>query len=71
MSKHPLHNLSIDHPAIVAIALDVTLVPANRVHYSSLVLGLADAAMERIRQQLANAPNSETPTDIPTRTPPA
>lgn len=42
----------VDHPEIVAIALDLMLVPARRAHYSSLVLMLADAAIEQIRRQL-------------------
>lgn len=29
------------------------ITPAKRVHYSSLVLMLADAALERLRSQLA------------------
>jgi hypothetical protein len=53
MSKHILDVWPIDHPEIVAIALDVMLAPARRAHYSELVLMLADAALERIKQELA------------------
>jgi hypothetical protein len=55
MTKRLPHPWPIDHPEIVAIALDVMLVPSRRVHYSPLVLMLADAAIERIRRELAQA----------------
>jgi hypothetical protein len=54
MSNHILKSWPLDHPEIVAIAVDVMLTPARRVHYSALVLMLADAAMERISLELAN-----------------
>lgn len=53
MTRRLSHPWPLDHPEIVAIALDVMLVPARRVHYSPLVLMLADAAVERIRCELA------------------
>lgn len=37
----------------MAIALDLMLDPTRRVHYSSVVLALADAAIVRIRRELA------------------
>ena len=52
MTRQPSQPFPVDHPEIVAIALDLMLVPARRVHYSALVLMLADAAIERIRRQL-------------------
>jgi hypothetical protein len=45
--------LPLDHPEIIAIALDLMLDPTRRVHYSSVVLALADAAIVRIRRELA------------------
>ena len=53
MTRRLSHPWPLDHPEIVAIALDVMLVPARRVHYPPLVLMLADAAVERIRRELA------------------
>lgn len=53
MTRHIPFPCPIDHPEILAIALDVMLFPARRVHYSSLVLMLADAAIDRIRTELA------------------
>jgi hypothetical protein len=53
MTRRLSHPWPLDHPEIVAIALDVMLVPARRVHYPPLVLMLADAAAERIRRELA------------------
>jgi len=44
--------LLIDHPAIIAIALDIMFAPSRRVHYSEFVLALADAALDRIRLRL-------------------
>jgi hypothetical protein len=52
MSKQIPESILIDHPAIVAIALDVMFAPSRRVHYSELVLVLADAALDRIRSKL-------------------
>lgn len=54
MTKHISHPLPTEHPEIVAIALDVMLDPARRVHYSALVLTLVDAAIERIQRELAS-----------------
>jgi hypothetical protein len=54
MSKPILKPVPLDHPEIVAIAVDVMLAPARRAHYSALVLMLADAALERITLELAN-----------------
>lgn len=53
MTRRLSHPWPVDHPEIVAIALDVMLVPARRAHYSSLILMLADAAIDRIRRDLA------------------
>lgn len=61
MTRRLSHPWPTDHPEIVAIALDVTLVPARRVHYSSLVLMLADAAIERLRHDLASAAPAPEP----------
>jgi hypothetical protein len=55
MTRRFPHPWPLDHPEIVAIALDVMLVPARRAHYSPLVLMLADAAIERIRRELAES----------------
>jgi hypothetical protein len=52
MSKPTPSVWPTDHPEIVAIALDIMLVPARREHYSELVLMLADAALERIKREL-------------------
>lgn len=52
MTRKRSHPCPIDHPEIVAIALDIMLVPARRVRYSPLVLTLADAAIDQIRRAL-------------------
>jgi hypothetical protein len=54
MSKPTLTPWPIDHPEIIAIAVDLMLTPSRRAHYSTLVLTLADAAMERILFELAS-----------------
>jgi hypothetical protein len=69
MSKQTDSLWPIDHPEIVAIALDVMLAPARRAHYSALVLVLADAAIEKIRHQLSNGAVSDSPVVPPTSIP--
>jgi hypothetical protein len=59
MSKQIPLPWPIDHPEIIAIALDIMLAPSRRAHYSAAVLMLADAATERIKQQLSNQVVSE------------
>ena len=66
MSKQTPPSWPIDHPAIVAIALDLMLTPARRSHYSALVLMLADAAVEQIKQELATQSSSDKQGNIPT-----
>jgi len=44
-----------DHPAIMAIALDLILHPEYRVRHSALVLRLADQAIEKIRASLQDS----------------
>jgi len=60
MSKLTLDVWPTDHPEIVAIALDIMLAPEKRAHYSDLVLMLADAALERIRLELARQSAAES-----------
>jgi hypothetical protein len=60
MSKQNLSALAVEHPEIIAIALDIMCVPARRVHYSAVVLMLADAAIERIRVELASRAQSDS-----------
>jgi len=50
----------IDHPEIIAIALDIMITPARRMYYSALVLELADAAIARIRHELMVATQPDT-----------
>jgi hypothetical protein len=61
----------LDHPEIIAIALDLMLDPTRRVHYSSVVLALADAAIERIRRELAESETPQPDGDNPPTPPPA
>jgi hypothetical protein len=55
MSKHLNKPWPIDHPEIVAIAVDLMRNPARRACYSALVLMLADAALEKISLQLSHS----------------
>jgi len=64
MSSHSQDSWAIDHPEVVAIALDVTLNPSRRRHYSALVLMLADAAAEKIRQKIQGIPEVK-PSELP------
>lgn len=66
MSKQNSINCPVDHPAIVAIAVDITLEPSNRRFYSTLVLGMADVVVERIRQRLTASENSDLTGALPT-----
>lgn len=59
MSKHLPENCITDHPAIIAIAMDVMFCPSHRAHYSELVLMLADAALERIKGALIDHDQTE------------
>jgi len=59
MSKQVLSTWPLDHPEITAIALDIAITPSRRAHYSSLVLMLADAALERLKRQMAGLPEPE------------
>jgi hypothetical protein len=59
MSKQLPELCITDHPAIIAIAMDIVLTPSHRSHYSDLVLTLADAALERIGAALAKHEGSE------------
>jgi hypothetical protein len=52
MSNHRGVDLPIDHPDIVAIAIEVMLHPERRPCYSPIVLSLADAALEYIDAKL-------------------
>jgi hypothetical protein len=45
--------------------------PTRRVHYSSVVLALADAAIERIRRELAESETPQPDGDNPPTPPPA
>jgi hypothetical protein len=60
MSKQIDSFCPIDHPEIIAIALDVMITPARRIYYSALVLELADAAIARIRHELMMGTQPET-----------
>lgn len=59
MSKHIPDVSLIEHPAIIAIAMDVMFTPSHRAHYSDLVLRLADAALERVKGALVQQEGSE------------
>ena len=48
MSINKLIESARTHPEIIAIALEVTMDPGRRRHYSPLVLMLADAAMQEL-----------------------
>jgi hypothetical protein len=67
MSREKLIASASAHPEIIAIALEITLDPGRRRHYSPLVLMLADAAMQEIvrmfHAESATSPGSETDTD--------
>jgi hypothetical protein len=70
MSKHIPAAFPLDHPEIIAIAVDVTLSPSRRAYYSSRVLMLADAAMERIQLEFAKREVSQNdPVGPPLSTP--
>ena len=69
MTRHLSQPWPIDHPEIVAIALDLMLAPARRMHYSALVLALADAAIERLRCELTATPTPQAPGSSPTAVP--
>lgn len=56
MSKRLDTKCLIAHPEVLAIALDVTLNPERRQHYSALVLHLADTAAEHLRAKLMTNP---------------
>jgi hypothetical protein len=58
MSKHLSNTWPVDHPEIVAIAVDLMLNPARRAYYSARVLTLADAALEKISLQLSKSARS-------------
>ena len=65
MSK-PLDSFCpIDHPEIIAIALDIMITPSRRTYYSTLVLELADAAIARIKHELMMATQPDTTEPIP------
>ena len=55
MSTHPPPRTATDHPAVIAIGLEVTLDPSRRRHYSALVLTLADAAIKNLLEKVAAA----------------
>lgn len=61
MTKPFIQTYPINHPEILAIAMDIILEPTRRTHYSSLVLILVDAAIEHIRNQLLTAEESLSP----------
>jgi hypothetical protein len=48
MSRKTLIESARAHPEVIAIALEVTMDPSRRRHYSPLVLMLADAAMQEL-----------------------
>jgi hypothetical protein len=52
MSINKLIESARTHPEIIAIALEVTMDPGRRRHYSPLVLMLADAAMQEIMSKI-------------------
>lgn len=59
MSNHNPETSVIEHPAIIAIAMDIMFAPSHRSHYSELVLTLADKAIERIKAVLVEKEGSE------------
>lgn len=63
MTRRLSETLPLEHPEILAIAFELMLYPNRRTHYSALVLTLADAAMDRIRKQLATPPPVRRPFD--------
>jgi len=55
MSRHSLPCSANDHPEVIAIGLEITLDPTRRRYYSTLVLALADAAMQNLLQKVTAA----------------
>lgn len=53
----------VDHPEILAIAVDLILHPEHRKYYSEFVLILADAAISLIKQCVLRTPTSTIPHD--------
>jgi hypothetical protein len=52
MSRKNLIDSARAHPEVIAIALEVTMDPGRRRHYSPLVLMLADAAMQELMSKI-------------------
>ena len=53
--NHKWIDVPADHPAIMAIALDLILHPEYRIQHSVVVLRLADQAIEKIKASLQDS----------------
>jgi len=56
--NHNWQELPSEHPAIMAIALDLILHPEYRARYSAVVLRLVDQAIAKIKVCLQDGTNT-------------
>lgn len=56
--NHNRRELPFEHPAIMAIALDLIIHPEYRARYSAVVLGLVDQAIAKIKVCLQDGVNT-------------
>jgi hypothetical protein len=56
--NHNWQELPSEHPAIMAIALDLILHPEYRARYSAVVLRLVDEAIAKIKVCLQDGTNT-------------
>jgi hypothetical protein len=60
MSRQTLLPQEVEHPEVLAIAVELILYPARRQRYSPRILMLADAAIDHLQTKLQSTPAART-----------